>query len=185
MANGPAFRNGTGMTAAAKADLGTKRVCPTCAARFYDLQKRPIECPKCHATFEPEALFRTRRPRQPEAEAVTAGAAAAEDSEEREDETEEESEEAAETEELEVVEEPIAGIVDEDEEEEEAEVTEEEEAAGAGMSVVEDVEGANIEDIDEDAVDEDEADEGLLDEVEEEGDDVAGIIDPSIGKDER
>src|ERR1051326_4740077 len=92
-------QNGSGMTAAAKADLGTKRICPTCAARFYDLQKRPIECPKCHTAFEPEALFRTRRPRQPEAEAVTPGAAVAEDVEEREEETEEA--EAEEGEELE------------------------------------------------------------------------------------
>src|SRR5256885_13193129 len=98
------------MTAAAKADLGIKRVCPTCAARFYDLQKRPIECPKCHTSFEPEALFRTRRPRQPEAQpAVAAGAAAVEDVEEREEETEE----PAEAVELEPVEAPIAGITDE------------------------------------------------------------------------
>jgi uncharacterized protein (TIGR02300 family) len=166
------------MTAVAKADLGTKRVCPTCAARFYDLQRRPIECPKCHSTFEPEALFRTRRPRQPEAEPVIGPGAAAEDAEEREDEAEEPEAEVLETAE----EEPIAGLADEDEEE--AEVTEEEEAAGAGMTVVEDVEGAEIEDLGED-VDEGDEDEGLLEEVEEEGDDVAGIIDPGIGKDER
>lgn len=178
MANGPASRNGTSMTAAAKADLGIKRVCPTCAARFYDLQKRPIECPKCHTSFEPESLFRTRRPRQPEAEPVTAGAAAAVDIEETEDETEE-----AEAEEAEAVEEPVAGVTDEDEEE--AEVTEEQEAAGAGMSVVTDVEGADLEDLGEEEVGDDEGDETLLEDVEEEGDDVAGIIDPSIAKDER
>jgi uncharacterized protein (TIGR02300 family) len=172
------------MTAAAKADLGTKRVCPSCAARFYDLQKRPIECPKCHTTYEPEALFRTRRPRQPEAEpAVAAGAVAAEEAEEREDETEEAEAEAEEGAELEAVEPPVAAVTDEDEEE--AEVTEEEEAAGAGMSVVTDVEGADLEDLEEEEVGEDEGDEGLLEQVEEEGDDVAGIIDPGIGKDER
>ena len=53
-----------------KADLGTKRVCPSCSARFYDLQKRPIACPKCAVTFEPEALYKQRRPRQPEVEKV-------------------------------------------------------------------------------------------------------------------
>jgi len=26
---------------------GTKRICPGCAAKFYDLDKRPIVCPKC------------------------------------------------------------------------------------------------------------------------------------------
>ena len=46
-----------------KPDLGVKRVCPSCGARFYDLQKRPIECPKCAFTFEPEALLKQRRPR--------------------------------------------------------------------------------------------------------------------------
>src|SRR5205085_3226773 len=49
-----------------KPELGTKRVCPSCAARFYDLQKRPIECPKCSFTFEPEMLLKTRRTRAPE-----------------------------------------------------------------------------------------------------------------------
>ena len=34
-----------------KAELGTKRTCPSCAARFYDLMKNPIVCPKCNAHF--------------------------------------------------------------------------------------------------------------------------------------
>ena len=46
-----------------KADLGTKRACPSCDARFYDLTKRPIECPKCGFSYEPEALFKQRRSR--------------------------------------------------------------------------------------------------------------------------
>lgn len=49
--------------AVAKAELGVKRICPSCGARFYDLMKRPIECPKCKFSFEPEALARVRRPR--------------------------------------------------------------------------------------------------------------------------
>ena len=138
------------MSSLAKADLGTKRICPSCQARFYDLQKRPIECPKCHFAFEPEALYKQRRPRQPEAEPQAAVAA----------ETEEHEEEAA--------------------------VTEEEEATGAGMTVVEGGEAEDIEGIeDEGVVDEDEEDTGLLEEVEEDGDDVAGIIDPGVTKDER
>ncbi len=28
-------------------DLGTKRVCSDCAAKFYDLNKNPTVCPKC------------------------------------------------------------------------------------------------------------------------------------------
>ena len=64
-----------------KADLGTKRACPSCNARFYDLEKRPIECPKCGFSYEPEALFKQRR-RQPE----PAGVVRAEETEDEEDE---------------------------------------------------------------------------------------------------
>ena len=34
-----------------KAELGTKRTCPSCATRFYDLMKNPILCPKCGVSF--------------------------------------------------------------------------------------------------------------------------------------
>jgi uncharacterized protein (TIGR02300 family) len=34
-----------------KAELGTKRTCPSCATRFYDLLKSPILCPKCGVSF--------------------------------------------------------------------------------------------------------------------------------------
>ncbi len=34
-----------------KAELGTKRTCPSCSARFYDLLKNPIICPKCGVSF--------------------------------------------------------------------------------------------------------------------------------------
>jgi uncharacterized protein (TIGR02300 family) len=40
-----------------KAELGTKRTCPSCAVRFYDLLKNPISCPKCGQTFIAEALL--------------------------------------------------------------------------------------------------------------------------------
>jgi uncharacterized protein (TIGR02300 family) len=31
----------------AKPELGTKRVCVSCGARFYDLTRQPAVCPKC------------------------------------------------------------------------------------------------------------------------------------------
>jgi uncharacterized protein (TIGR02300 family) len=31
---------------------GTKRVCPSCAARFYDLNRSPITCPVCQAVYQ-------------------------------------------------------------------------------------------------------------------------------------
>jgi len=47
----------------AKTELGTKRQCQSCGARFYDLQRDPITCPKCSAVFVVEQVTRTRRPR--------------------------------------------------------------------------------------------------------------------------
>ncbi len=40
-----------------KAELGTKRTCPSCAARFYDLLKNPIVCPKCNTSFVAAAIL--------------------------------------------------------------------------------------------------------------------------------
>ena len=34
-----------------KPTLGTKRVCPSCAARFYDLGRSPIICSVCQAVY--------------------------------------------------------------------------------------------------------------------------------------
>ena len=35
-----------------KPELGTKRLCANCSARYYDLNKTPITCPKCGTPFE-------------------------------------------------------------------------------------------------------------------------------------
>ena len=35
-----------------KAELGTKRLCPNCGARYYDLNRDPIVCPRCGTAFE-------------------------------------------------------------------------------------------------------------------------------------
>ncbi len=47
----------------AKPEWGVKRVCQSCAAKFYDLNRSPITCPKCAAPFDPEALLKSRRSR--------------------------------------------------------------------------------------------------------------------------
>ncbi len=44
----------------AKPELGTKRVCVSCSARFYDLTKVPAVCPKC-STEQPPEQPRVRR----------------------------------------------------------------------------------------------------------------------------
>ena len=46
-----------------KLEWGAKRVCPSCSTRFYDLHKRPIACPKCAATFDPEAFLKSKKGR--------------------------------------------------------------------------------------------------------------------------
>jgi uncharacterized protein (TIGR02300 family) len=48
-----------------KPEWGTKRTCQSCSAHFYDLRKDPIHCPKCGATYDPEAILKSRR-RAPE-----------------------------------------------------------------------------------------------------------------------
>ncbi|MDO5621055.1 MAG: TIGR02300 family protein [Paracoccus sp. (in: a-proteobacteria)] len=43
-----------------KEEWGTKRLCPHCATRFYDLQKDPMTCPACGNTFTLESLMQGR-----------------------------------------------------------------------------------------------------------------------------
>ena len=47
----------------AKPEWGTKRICPSCGARYYDMRKEPPVCPTCGAEFDPEALLKSRRAR--------------------------------------------------------------------------------------------------------------------------
>lgn len=35
----------------AKPELGSKRQCQSCGAKFFDLNRDPIVCPKCGSTF--------------------------------------------------------------------------------------------------------------------------------------
>ena len=60
----------------AKPELGTKRLCANCGAKFYDLNKDPIICPKCQTALvlsatppprsRPDAAARAPAPRQEE-----------------------------------------------------------------------------------------------------------------------
>lgn len=51
-----------------KIEWGTKRCCQGCSARFYDLSRTPIVCPKCGETYEVQSLTRSRRNRAAAAE---------------------------------------------------------------------------------------------------------------------
>jgi uncharacterized protein (TIGR02300 family) len=44
---------------------GTKRVCPSCGARFYDLNRTPIVCPACQAVYQVPAPTRRGERAQP------------------------------------------------------------------------------------------------------------------------
>lgn len=51
-----------------KVEWGVKRTCQSCHARFYDLRKSPIVCPKCQTTFEIQTTTRGRRSKVSEIE---------------------------------------------------------------------------------------------------------------------
>ena len=58
----------------AKSELGTKRLCASCSAKFYDLNKDPIVCPKCSTVYVIAPVVTRGRP---DAAAAAAAAAAA------------------------------------------------------------------------------------------------------------
>src|SRR5215472_12422222 len=47
----------------AKPEWGSKRICPSCGTRYYDLLREPVICPKCGTPYDPEAFLRSRRAR--------------------------------------------------------------------------------------------------------------------------
>ena len=42
-----------------KDEWGTKRACPKCTIRFYDLNNDPIVCPSCEASFDLATILET------------------------------------------------------------------------------------------------------------------------------
>ena len=62
----------------AKPELGTKRLCASCGAKYYDLNKDPITCPKCGTVYEVVAVTTRGRPDAAAARAAAAQAAEAE-----------------------------------------------------------------------------------------------------------
>lgn len=46
-----------------KPEWGTKRTCPKCATRFYDLGKDdPVTCIECGTTWVPEPVLKSKQP---------------------------------------------------------------------------------------------------------------------------
>ena len=72
------FRPAQGTGTVAKPELGTKRLCGNCGAKFYDLSKDPIVCPKCHTVLELATVNARARP-EPAAAPAHAAAPAPEE----------------------------------------------------------------------------------------------------------
>lgn len=46
-----------------KPEWGTKRTCPKCATRFYDLTKdEPVTCIACAFAWDPEPILKSKQP---------------------------------------------------------------------------------------------------------------------------
>ena len=56
-----------------KPELGTKRQCQNCGAKFFDLNKDPIVCPKCGTVFQGAARA-AAKPKEEEAKLAAAPA---------------------------------------------------------------------------------------------------------------
>ena len=57
----------------AKPELGTKRQCQNCGAKFFDLNKDPIVCPKCGTVFQgaPRARVAAKAEEEEDTEVAT------------------------------------------------------------------------------------------------------------------
>jgi uncharacterized protein (TIGR02300 family) len=119
----------------AKPEWGTKRICPSCGTRYYDLLRDHVICPKCSTPYDPEAFLKARRARpvapvekelapvgdDGELDAETEDAEVAEDEDEAvplADEEEEEEEIIEDASELGEDEDDMAEVIDNVEEEE-------------------------------------------------------------------
>ena len=55
-----------------KDEWGVKRLCPSCSTRFYDLQRDPMTCPSCGASFDLDSLLSKKTGSRPEKKEETA-----------------------------------------------------------------------------------------------------------------
>ena len=115
----------------AKPELGSKRLCASCGAKFYDLNKTPIACPKCGTPFEVVPVTTRPRPdkraasREPVVEAEEVEGAELISLEEADAEAQGKQAEAAEDVEAdEAIEDDAEGPIIEQEEEEDTDVSE-------------------------------------------------------------
>ncbi len=139
-----------------KPEWGTKRLCASCGARYYDMHRSEIVCPACGAPFDADGAKRSRRTAAAAAATPAAAIAEAVDLPEVEEEEEVVAEDEA-----------VVVPAEEDDEEEEGLPLVEDVVLDGGEE--EDEEGALIEDAAELGEDEDVADviEGDIEDEEE------------------
>lgn len=84
-----------------KPEWGTKRTCPKCSTRFYDLgHEEPVHCINCGADWIPEPVLKSKQPLAFEAAPVAAKEPAADPALEAEDLAVDEDEEISADEEV-------------------------------------------------------------------------------------
>ncbi len=70
-----------------KAKWGTKRTCPKCGTRFYDLgNEKPVVCIECENEWVPEPILKSRQPQVEEEKEETEKADTKDEKEAGEDE---------------------------------------------------------------------------------------------------
>ncbi len=143
---------------AKKEGLGTKRACPECSAKFYDLDKDPVVCPKCGHSYQPE-----EDPKAADTSTVEEVAPKA-----AEETTKDETDVAQ-------AEEPVVSFEDADEEAMGAQSTK-----AASLDDDEDIDLGD----DDIEIDDDDDDVGIIADEDDFDDDVSSIIDADIEKED-
>ena len=150
----------------AKPELGMKRQCQNCGAKFFDLGRDPIVCPKCGTTFQAAAVSRAA-PRNVVAD--------------DEPDTENPNVELVSLEDADAVEDKVAVVADDDDE---VEV----DTANVELVSLEDADAADEKAVvvpdDDIEIEDDAGDETFLEEEEGDSDDVTGLIDGDLEDDE-
>lgn len=168
------------ITALANEELGIKRDCPNCGARFYDLKKDPAHCPKCDEEFTPEVLLKPRRGRPDETAAKAKASKETEKDEDEEDDEEDEDEIPADERETSLDEADETGAEVKTKKRKSLDDDDDEEDDG-------DEEKSEEDDIDEElaALELDEDDDTLIDDDDDDDDDISGVVTGSKEEEER
>ena len=156
-------------------DIGTKRICPSCTAKFYDLSKKPIVCPKCAFSFTAETIVKMRRPRSTASLIKDADEGPVRAKEALDDTEDAEASEGAEDEEAEA-EEEIKEVALDDEAIADPDLVEDEDAEDTDDKPEVVGDEVDLEEIEAEDDSDDEEDDALIENVDDE-DDVGGIID--------